>query len=327
MATYKAIHGVNIQYRDSDATAIEGDVWYNSATGKLKMYASLGSWASGGNYPRNMGEGGAAGTQTAALGFGGSPGTPVATAEYDGSSWTDGGDLGTGRYAQGGCGTQTAGLCVSGYAGGLKDEVEEYNGSSWSEQNDIPLAGYNMTALGTQTAAVATAARWSPYPTMKTDSYEYDGTSWTAGGAIPANRAVATAVGTQTAGLVMAGISTIPYGGFYQSCIEYDGSSWTVATGDLNRSGSMLAGGSGTQAAALIYGGLYVGGPTVLADTESYDGTSWTELNNLSTARFLMGSPSGTNTLALGFAGNAPSLTNATEEWSFSASVETVAFD
>ena len=49
MATYKEIHGVKVQYRDSDATAIEGDVWYNASTGLLKMYASGGSWASGGN--------------------------------------------------------------------------------------------------------------------------------------------------------------------------------------------------------------------------------------------------------------------------------------
>ena len=49
MATYKEIHGVKVQYRDSDATAIEGDVWYNSSTGLLKMYAAVGSWASGGN--------------------------------------------------------------------------------------------------------------------------------------------------------------------------------------------------------------------------------------------------------------------------------------
>ena len=49
MATYKELRGVNIQYRDSDATAVEGDVWYNRSTGLLRMYASLGSWASGGN--------------------------------------------------------------------------------------------------------------------------------------------------------------------------------------------------------------------------------------------------------------------------------------
>ena len=49
MATYKEIHGVKVQYRDSDATAIEGDVWYNASTGLLKMYAALGSWATGGD--------------------------------------------------------------------------------------------------------------------------------------------------------------------------------------------------------------------------------------------------------------------------------------
>ena len=59
MATYKEIHGVKVQYRDSDATAIEGDVWYNSSTGKLKMYSGLGAWSSGGNLNtgRNGGRG------------------------------------------------------------------------------------------------------------------------------------------------------------------------------------------------------------------------------------------------------------------------------
>ena len=49
MATYKEIHGVKVQYRDSDATAVEGDVWYNSSTGKLKMYSGVGAWSTGGN--------------------------------------------------------------------------------------------------------------------------------------------------------------------------------------------------------------------------------------------------------------------------------------
>ena len=40
MANYKEIHGIKVQYRDSDATAVEGDVWYNSAQGTLKMYAA-----------------------------------------------------------------------------------------------------------------------------------------------------------------------------------------------------------------------------------------------------------------------------------------------
>ena len=74
MATYKEIHGVKVQYRDSDATAIEGDVWYNASTGLLKMYASTGSWATGNNMNtarRNVGGSGA--TQSAAMVVGGTP--------------------------------------------------------------------------------------------------------------------------------------------------------------------------------------------------------------------------------------------------------------
>ena len=76
MATYKEIHGVNVQYRDSDATAIEGDVWYNASFGLLKMYAAAGSWAS--SNAMNSGRGravGSAGTQTAGLAMGGNDGS------------------------------------------------------------------------------------------------------------------------------------------------------------------------------------------------------------------------------------------------------------
>ena len=37
MATYKQIRGVNIQSRDSDPTAVEGDVWYNASTSKIRI--------------------------------------------------------------------------------------------------------------------------------------------------------------------------------------------------------------------------------------------------------------------------------------------------
>ena len=90
MATYKEIHGVNIQYRDSDATAIEGDVWYNASTGLLKMYAAAGSWATGGAVNDARFAMASAGTQTAAVIAGG--GTSPLRAkceEYNGSSWTE----------------------------------------------------------------------------------------------------------------------------------------------------------------------------------------------------------------------------------------------
>ena len=97
MATYKEIHGIKVQYRDSDATEVEGDVWYNSSTGLLKMYASVGSWASGGNLNLGRYQAGGAGTATAGVVAGGDKGgSPSFTAvceTYDGSSWTEVGDL------------------------------------------------------------------------------------------------------------------------------------------------------------------------------------------------------------------------------------------
>ena len=71
MATYKEIHGVNIQYRDSDATAVEGDVWYNRSTCKLRMHSALGSWASGNALNAGRYRMGSAGTRDAAVAFGG----------------------------------------------------------------------------------------------------------------------------------------------------------------------------------------------------------------------------------------------------------------
>jgi hypothetical protein len=53
---------------------------------------------------------GGCGTQTSGLAFGGETGPPTgATEEYDGSAWTGGGNLNTGRNKYG-AGIQTAGL-------------------------------------------------------------------------------------------------------------------------------------------------------------------------------------------------------------------------
>jgi hypothetical protein len=58
-----------------------------------------------------------AGTQTAGLAFGGTEQPNIrqnATEEYDGSTWTAGGNLATARNYLAGCGTQTAGLAFGG---------------------------------------------------------------------------------------------------------------------------------------------------------------------------------------------------------------------
>jgi len=89
--------------------------------------------------------------------------------------------------------------------------------------------------------------------------------------------------------------------------------SW-ASGGSLN-TGRRAMGGAGTQTAALGFGGSSpapAGGDK--NETESYDGTSWTEVNNLNTARGYGAKGSGgTQTSALFFGG--PTALAITESW------------
>jgi hypothetical protein len=82
-----------------------------------------------------------------------------ATEEYDGTSWTAGGNLNTGRVTLAGAGTQTAGLAAggdptgSGTAGNGASEV--YNGTSWTIVGSMNIARRYLAGAGTQTAGLA----------------------------------------------------------------------------------------------------------------------------------------------------------------------------
>lgn len=89
--------------------------------------------------------------------------------------------------------------------------------------------------------------------------------------------------------------------------------SWATG-GDLNTA-RYVPGGGGTKDAGIIFGGSV--GPSV-ANTELYNGTSWTEVNDLNTARERISPAANTQTAALGSGGSiAPSYANtaATESW------------
>ena len=142
MATYKEIHGVKVQYRDSDATAVEGDVWYNRSTGLLKMYSGIGAWASGGTMVSTRNASGAAGTQTATIAMGGNPGAGVVALveNYDGSSWTEIADINTARQQNQGTGTSTAAITTGTFGPPATGANESWNGTSWTEVGDLNTA-------------------------------------------------------------------------------------------------------------------------------------------------------------------------------------------
>ncbi len=87
--------------------------------------------------------------------------------------------------------------------------------------------------------------------------------------------------------------------------------------GALNTARYVLGGG-GSQTAAIAFGGARTPGPTSQAVTELYDGTSWTEVNDLNTARERCSSAATTNTASLCIAGvvyPGASTQDVTENW------------
>ena len=82
MATYKGIQGYTVQKLSSDPTAsdIEGQLFYNSATGKFKIGATTtAAWSSGGTMNTGRGQIANSGTgNTSALAFGGYNPSPIA---------------------------------------------------------------------------------------------------------------------------------------------------------------------------------------------------------------------------------------------------------
>ena len=159
MATYREIRGLRVPYLDADppsasASTQEGQLWYNSSTGKLRGFVAYDTWATGSPLNTARQTTAAAGTQTAGMIFGGdTPPATGATEEYNGSGWSESGDLNTARAHNHGAGTQTAGLCFGGTPG-TKNESEEYDGSSWTEGDNLNTGRRKGAGFGIQTAAV-----------------------------------------------------------------------------------------------------------------------------------------------------------------------------
>ena len=328
MATYKEIHGVKVQYRDSDAPSTIGDVWYNASFGKLKMYSSIGAWASGTNLPAVRDNSMGFGTATAAQVTGGkNPGATLDTnLDWNGSSWSEEGDINTARHAGVGFGaSSTTGLVATGTdtSPAVTDEVEQWDGSSWTEVNDLNTARDYAGGAGTVAAGLVAGGN-DPAPTSRVESEEWNGTSWTEGNNLNTGKTGpgSSFQGTQSSALLFGGKIPPASTGIKAETEEYDGTSWTEVN-DMNQR-RVEGCGAGVATFALADGGAFPS-TTKIATCEEYDGSSWTEVADLSTARMNINLSNGSalNCLAIG----GLSSTAAVEEWDQTASVQTVAFD
>ena len=319
MATYREIKGLNVSYVGADpptasATSQAGEVWYNSGTGYLKVFTANDTWSTTAPLSTARSDMGGGGIQTAAFVVAGYTTANVAsTEEYNGSGWTAGGDLGAAARQLGGCGTLTAGLCFGGKTTVQVNTTDEYDGSTWTEGGALTLARDKMGSAGTQTAGLCFGGNVDP-SLEKDESEEYNGTGWTEGDDLNTGRKSPGGLGIQTAALCVGG--TQPGDSDYVATVEsYDGSSWTTQPGTLNTAREAMST-AGTTTAAVVFGGTT---GSVTDKTEIYDGTSWTETTDMSTARMTMTrGPTGTLTAALAAGGAAPAVSSATEEFAHS---------
>jgi len=129
------------------------------------------------------------------------------------------------------------------------------------------------------------------------------------------------------------GTTVVNYAGDYPGAV--DGELWYDSTNkdfkyqyaNVTAAGSWSTGGNlntgrrrgaassaGTQTASLFFGGQSDPPATNRAFTENYNGSSWTEVNDLTTTREALAG-AGTTTAALAFGGRTPTNQSVTETW------------
>ncbi len=213
-------------------------------------------------------------------------------------AWVSTSHLGTGRYQSGSFGTQTAAVAFCGaYAPSQTQSlVEEYNGTGWSEETNFPAAGTAVAGAGTQTAGIACGGNT---PSMTTNAFSYDGSSWTAANAMPyAANNMASCGLAKTSVIYAVGRDGSSGNSGTNKSLTFDGTNFSAGpTLNTTRMYNVTSG-SGTGTAGLVFGGFIDPSPNAMTNTESYNGSSWSNEPALNVASsFCAGFGTQTNTV------------------------------
>ena len=284
------------------------------------------SWTNATAVPAATGGAGATGTQTAGLLVGGTPPT-TESYEYDGSSWTATPDISPGKIYSRMAGTQTDAIIFGGQSGPsnptIHNNQQNYNGTSWTTGASLNTARSKLGGSGsTSNSALAYTGEIVP-GSQSNVTESFDGSSWTT---IPATVATARervgSAGASNSSALLFGGNTPPTVSiteeFTVSLSATTAGAW--AAGASMNLATYGRGGCGTTTAGLLFGG-YQPSSQSRTETETYNGTSFTEVADLSTGRrYLAGF--GTQTAAVAAGGNTPpGRVTAVEEWNGSVSV------
>jgi hypothetical protein len=274
MTTYKGIKGLSIQSIAGDPGNVAiGDIWYDSVAKAIQgAKIAAGTWASGGNTnTARSGSMSAGQTYDTAMIAGG--GSVTATELYNGTAWTEVNNPGEAHPQTAGAGSQTAAWMATGTPGD-RTSAEEWDGTNWADSNSCNAGDGQRAGSGPQTAAIMMGSEPAANAVES-----YDGTSWTEIANTPTTMRGPECAGTNTASILIGGDP--PASAQATETFDFNGTAFTAAA-DMN-TGRFEFGSLGlTQDACMALGGtIDAGGTTRTANTEEYDGTSWTESANL----------------------------------------------
>jgi hypothetical protein len=186
-------------------------------------------------------------------------------------AFSAGGALNNSRGYFGGAGTQSAAQVAGGSPAPMNQKNETYDGTTWTETTALNSGHSAGTMAGsTNTASLCFSGGGSP---TKILTESWNGSTWTELGDLNTPRDNGPAgFGTQAAAICCGGDNPP-----LTEAESWNGSSWSI-TGAMNGGRRNFAG-TGIQTAGIVSGGMGPGG--VSSGAETYNGSTWTAVNNL----------------------------------------------
>jgi hypothetical protein len=216
-----------------------------------------------------------------------------------------------------GFGTATQSVAAGGYTTTQLANTEEYVSSidayspstisAWASATGMNTGRARFGAAGAKDSAIAAGGYTVPGNTANTETY--DGSSWTETGNLPVAKNSFPLIGSQTAAIACGGYTPPSY---TTASDIFNGSTWTSAP-TMNTGRESAAGSTASPYNAVVVFGGYDGDPPHFeGHTEEFNGTSWSEQNNMPTA-LSQNMGGGTQTAAISSGGAPPEATNITQ--------------
>ena len=296
-----------------------GDMWFNSDSSSLKGFGvsvPTGTFSSGGaNNSVHLDAAAGGSSQSSFLLVSGYPNL-VIVESYDGTTWTETGDVNTTRQLAG-CSAKAPAPTMLFFGGNppATTKTELFNGTSWTEVNDLNTTrDYSGGGAGGSSSALCVGGYGSPAAYLSKNE-SWDGTSWTEVGDLNSARYGGATGGTQSSARCVAGA---PPSGVGDKNEGWDGTTWSEQTENSDNSAGRAGFGDSKDS-------FVVAGGNATAQTEFWNGSSWTEVGATAASGQRINMGGGTTSAGIiGFCSGPNPQAQSTEEFDCDNAVLTV---